>query len=70
MVPANFSVQSERGLFTDCVITPLKPSVALGGSGHPSLPNQARGPDVKITEGDALCLDKLLAIVSGKISKG
>lgn len=56
MIPANFSVGYERGLFTDCVITLLMPS--LGGSGQPYLTNRALGTDVKITEGDVLCLDK------------
>lgn len=58
MIPADFSVECERGLFTDCAITPFKPSLTLGGSGHPSLPNQVPGTEIKITEGDALCLDK------------
>jgi len=54
MIPVNLSVGCERGLFTDCVITPLKPSLALEGSGHPYLPDQVPGTDVEITQGDVL----------------
>lgn len=53
MIPASFSVGCERVLF-ETVTTLLKPSLALGECEHLSLPNQAPGTGVKITESSAL----------------
>lgn len=53
MIPASFSVGCERGLL-ETVTTPLKPSLALRECEDPSLPNQAPGTDVKITDSNAL----------------